>query len=131
VLGLDTNVVVRYIMQDDAAQSKVATRLVESLSSEEPGFIPLVAITELSWVLSASYLLKRHEIVTVFDLLLRTKELIVENAPLVWSAVRVYRDGSADFADCLIERSAATAGCSKTITFDRFAARDSGMTLAI
>jgi len=81
-------------------------------------------------VLSASYGLKRPEIVTVFDLLLRTKELIVENAPSVWGAVRQFRDNSADLADCLIERSAAAAGCSKTLTFDRRAARDSGMTLA-
>ena len=118
-----------YIMQDDMAQSKLATRLIESLSSEEPGFVPLVAVTEISWVLSASYGLKRTEIVTVFDLLLRTKELVVENAPVVWSAVRRFREGSADFADCLIERSAAASGCSKTVAFDRRAARDSGMSL--
>lgn len=129
MIGLDTNVVVRYIMQDDAAQSKLATRLIESLTVDDPGFVPLVAITELSWVLSTSYGLKRAQIVTVMELLLRTKEILVEAAPVVWSVLRVYRGSSADFADCLVERSAASAGCVRTMTFDRLAARDSGMTL--
>ncbi|MEO8132897.1 MAG: type II toxin-antitoxin system VapC family toxin [Betaproteobacteria bacterium] len=129
MIGVDTNVIVRYIMQDDAAQSRLATRLIESLTADNPGFVPLVAITELSWVLSASYGLERDEVVTVMELLLRTKELRVEAAPIVWGALRTFRDTSADFADCLIERSAASAGCAQTMTFDRVAARDSGMTL--
>jgi predicted nucleic-acid-binding protein len=61
--------------------------------------------------------------------LLRTKELAVERADVVWRAVQVFEKGSADFADCLIERCATAAGCERTMTFDRAAAKTCGMTL--
>jgi len=129
MIGLDTNVLVRYIMQDDPAQSPLATRLVESLTADEPGFIPLVAVIELVWVLSSSYELVRVQVVSALEILLQTKEIRVENAEVVWRAVRLYRDSAADFADCLIERSAAAAACARTMTFDRGAVTNCGMTL--
>ena len=64
--GLDTNVLVRYIMQDDAKQSPKATRLIESLTVEEPGFIAIVSVVELGWVLSSSYGLSRQQIEQAF-----------------------------------------------------------------
>ncbi|MGH8832979.1 MAG: PIN domain-containing protein [Polaromonas sp.] len=129
MIGLDTNVLVRYIMQDDVQQSKLASRLVESLTVETPGFVPLVAVVELVWVLSSSYNLDRAKTVTVLEILLQTKEVVVEGAEVVWRAVRIYRASSADFADCLIERSATAAGCVRTMTFDRGAAKNCSMTL--
>ena len=129
MIGLDTNVLVRYIMQDDARQSASATRLVESLSVESPGFVPLVSVVELAWVLSSAYALDRGQVVQAFESLLRSKELVVERAEIVWKALRVFRNANADFADCLIERSAAVAGCDRTMTFDRGAAKGCGMTL--
>jgi predicted nucleic-acid-binding protein len=129
VIGLDTNVLVRYIMQDDARQSVLATRLVESLSVESPGFVPLVSVVELAWVLSSAYALDRGQVVQAFETLLRTKEIAVERAEIVWKALRVFQSANADFADCLIERSAAVAGCDRTMTFDRSAAKGCGMTL--
>jgi predicted nucleic-acid-binding protein len=129
VIGLDTNVLVRYIMQDDPRQSASATDLVESLSVESPGFVPLVSVVELAWVLTSAYDLDRGQVVEAFEALLRTKEIAVERAEVVWQALRVYRGANADFADCLIERSAAAAGCTRTMTFDRGAARGCGMTL--
>ena len=129
MIGLDTNVLVRYIMQDDARQSALATRLVESLSVESPGFVPLVSVMELAWVLSSAYALDRGQVVQAFESLLRTKEIAVERAEIVWKALRVFRTANADFADCLIERSAAVAGCDRTMTFDRGAAKSCGMTL--
>jgi len=129
MIGLDTNVLVRYIMQDDATQSALATRLVESLSVESPGFVPLVSVVELAWVLSSAYALDRDQVVQAFETLLRTKEIAVERAEIVWKALRVFRSANGDFADCLIERSAAEAGCDRTMTFDRGAARSCGMTL--
>jgi predicted nucleic-acid-binding protein len=129
MIGLDTNVLVRYIMQDDAKQSALATRLVESLSAESPGFVPLVSVVELAWVLSSAYELDRGQVAEAFDSLLRTKEIAVERAQIVWKALRVYQSANADFADCLIERSAAAAGCDRTMTFDRGAAKGCGMTL--
>ena len=129
MIGLDTNVLVRYIMQDDARQSALATRLVESLSVESPGFVPLVSVVELAWVLSSAYALDRGQVVQAFESLLRTKEIVVERAEIVWKALRVFQRANADFADCLIERSAAVAGCDRTMTFDRGAAKSCGMTL--
>ena len=129
MIGLDTNVLVRYIMQDDAKQSPIATRLVESLSASTPGFVPLVSIVELAWVLSSAYELDRTQLIEAFEGLLRTKEIVVDRAELVWSALRVFRGDNTDFADCLIERTAASAGCERTMTFDRDAAKRCGMTL--
>lgn len=129
MIGLDTNVIVRYIMQDDGKQSPLATHLIESLSAEEPGFIPLVSMVELGWVLLSAYGLDRGQLIEAFTGLLRTKELVVERAEIVWQALRLLQGTNADFADCLIACSASSAGCARTMTFDRGAAKCAGMTL--
>ena len=129
MIGLDTNVVVRYIMQDDPKQSPKATRLIEALTSENPGFISIVSVVELSWVLSSSYDLKRDQLVQAFDALLQTKEIVVDRADQVERALRVFRSSTADFADCLIERASAAAGCERTMTFDIGASKVAGMAL--
>ncbi len=131
MIGLDTNVLVRYIMQDDPGQSPRATRLVESLSAEAPGYVSLVVLVELGWVLSSAYGLNRVQLVQAFEALLRTKEIVVERAETAWKALRVFQAGPADFADCLIERSAAAAGCERTVTFDRGAVKGCGMVLVV
>jgi len=129
MIGLDTNVLVRYIMQDDLKQSPLATRLIESRSVESRGFVPLVSVVELFWVMSSAYELDRGQLIAALEGLLRTKELVVERAEIVWKALRIFQTANVDFADCLIERSAAAAGCEKTMTFDRGAAKIAGMTL--
>ena len=129
MIGLDTNVLVRYIMQDDLKQSPLATRLIESRSVESRGFVPLVSVVELFWVMSSAYELDRGQLIAALEGLLRTKELVVERAEIVWKALRIFQTANMDFADCLIERSAAAAGCEKTMTFDRGAAKSAGMTL--
>jgi predicted nucleic-acid-binding protein len=129
MIGLDTNVLVRYITQDDPKQSPKATRLIESLTTDAPGFVPVVALIELVWVLSSCYDLPRDPLCQVLDTLLRTKEMVIDRADQVVKALRVCRTGSADFADCLIERTAASAGCGMTMTFDVGAAKSAGMTL--
>ena len=128
MIGLDTNVLVRYIMQDDAKQSALASRLVESLTEGE-GFIPVIVIAELSWVLSSAYSLSREQLAEALEGVLRSKEWVVEKADILWQGVRLFQSGSADFADCLIFRSAAAAGCEKIMTFDKDAAKSGGMTL--
>ena len=127
--GLDTNVLVRYIMQDDARQSPKASRLIEGLSADEPGFVPLVAVVELVWVLTSAYGLDRQQVSSALDALLRSKELVLDRADLVLQAQRRFSTGGADFADALIERIAHDAGCTATMTFDAAAARSGGMTL--
>jgi predicted nucleic-acid-binding protein len=129
VIGLDTNVVIRYIAQDDARQSAKATQLMENLSSETPGFLPLVALVEIVWVLAGRYAASKADIIKIIETLLRTKELYLEQSETVWRALRVFASSNADFADCLIERSCDTAKCSYTATFDAKAAKTAGMRL--
>ncbi|TDP60477.1 PIN domain-containing protein [Roseateles toxinivorans] len=129
MIGLDTNVLVRYIMQDEAKQAAKATKLIEGLTAQEPGFITLVSVVELVWVLSSSYDLAREQVVQALDVILRSKQLVVDQAEHVVRALRAYGAGSADFADCLIERTAVAAGCTKTMTFDVGASKTAGMTL--
>ena len=129
MIGLDTNVLVRYIMQDEPRQSARATRVVESLTAQSPGFVPLVAVVELAWVLSSAYRLTAAQVAHALDSLLRTQEIIVDRAEAVWKELRVFQGSRADFADCLIAETARTAGCERTLTFDRVAALEGGMTL--
>lgn len=129
MIGLDTNVLVRYVMQDDARQSPRATRLIESLKPDEPGFVPLVALVELVWVLSTSYGLSRAQVATVLEALVRSKELVVDRADIVSQALNRYSAGPADFADALIERIATAAGCSATMSLDTAAVKSAAMTL--
>jgi predicted nucleic-acid-binding protein len=129
MIGLDTNVLARYIAEDDAAQGAAAARIIESLSAESPGFVPLVVIAELVWVLQFSYRFTKHEIAEVVEKLLRSAELMIENAEIVAQALREFRRSRADFADCLIERCAHAAGCQHIVTFDKRAATLANMRL--
>lgn len=129
MIGLDTNVLVRYVAQDDPRQSLQATRLIESLTADMPGYVSETSVVELVWVLNGCYTSTKAEICEILETLLRTKEIVVAHADTVWKALRVFKDNKADFADCLIERSAHEAGCSHTATFDRDAAKHCGMRL--
>ncbi|NDD12797.1 MAG: PIN domain-containing protein [Betaproteobacteria bacterium] len=129
MIGLDTNVLVRYIMQDDAKQAAKATKLIEALDADKPGYITMVSVVELYWVLTSCYGLTGKQVAQALEAILRTKQFLVERADQVMRALRVFGEGGADFADCLIERSAAGAGCEQTMTFDVKASRQAGMTL--
>jgi predicted nucleic-acid-binding protein len=129
MVGLDTNVLVRYIMQDDAKQAAKATRLIESLSSDRPGFVSTVALVELVWVLSGAYGLTRAQQCQAIETLVRSKEFVIDRADQVIRSLRVFKGSSADFADCLIERAGADAGCHDTLTFDIGASKSAGMRL--
>jgi predicted nucleic-acid-binding protein len=131
MIGLDTNVLVRYIMQDDPKQAAKATKLVESLTPTGPGFVTLVTVVELFWVLSSAFELSRGQIVEAFDGLIRAKQLVVEQREQVVRALRAYGASSADFPDCLIERTATAAGCAKVMTFDVGSSKQAGMTLIV
>ena len=129
MIGLDTNVLVRYFAQDDPVQSRKASALIESLTAERPGYVTQVALVEVVWVLGRAYDAGREEIAQVIDTLLRTKEMVVEAAETVWKALRLYAGSKADFADCLIERACHDAQCEYTATFDAKAAKTAGLKL--
>ena len=129
MIGLDTNVLVRYVAQDDARQSAQANRLIESFTAEVPGYVSVLTLAETIWVLEDVYDTSRERIVEIVETLLQTQTLVVSFADLVWQALAQFRKGKADLADHLIERLGAKGGCSITMTFDRAAARDAGMKL--
>ncbi|MEO5881816.1 MAG: type II toxin-antitoxin system VapC family toxin [Caldimonas sp.] len=129
MIGLDTNVLARYIAQDDARQSLQASRLIEGTSADDPAFVSMVVLAELVWVLDDVYAMDRDELVAVVRTLLETRSIVVQSAPLVWQALRDFRSSSADFSDHLIARVGSAAGCTETFTFDRKAARTAGMKL--
>ena len=127
--GLDTNVLVRYLTHDEPKQTAAAMKVMNSLSFESPGFLSLIVIAELVWVLGISCRYQKKGIEQVLESLLRSKELTIERADIVSQAFRAFRAGRADFADYLIERCAHAADCQFTVTFDRKAARVPGMQL--
>jgi predicted nucleic-acid-binding protein len=129
VIGLDTNVIVRYLTQDDPVQAAKATALVESLTDEAPGYLTLVALVETVWVLAGRYEAGRAEVARVVEALLRTREIRIEQSETVWQALRLFSASNADFSDCLIERCGHAALCGHTVTFDARAAKSAGMRL--
>jgi len=129
MIGVDTNVLIRYIAQDDATQSARATRLIEKeCSSAMPGFVGLVVLVEIVWVSESSYGAKRDEVVEIVRRLLSIKQLVVQDSEIVWKALRSFESGKADFADCLIQAVAVAAGCERTMTFAKQASK-AGMVL--
>jgi predicted nucleic-acid-binding protein len=129
VIGLDTNVLMRFFMQDDPAQGRAATAFFRSLSNSQPGWVGLATILEAAWVMKSVQKMDRETIAATLGRLLALDSLLVEQADVLEEALRRYRRTRADFADCLIAASARAAGCRKTVTFDQIAARDAGMEL--
>lgn len=129
MIGLDTNVLVRYLAQDDARQSSIATRLIENtLTETSPGFVSMIVLIETVWVMEDLYGADRARVTAIIDTLLRARTVVVEDAEIAWRALEAFRAGRADFADCMISAFATAAGCTVVYTFDKVAARDSGMT---
>lgn len=131
MIGIDTNILVRYLTHDDPVQTAAARRTVASFSPDLPGFVSLVVIVELIWVLQASYGFDKTEIERVIEILLRSKDLVIEHAESVSQALHVFRRSRADFSDCLIARVGHAAKCQYTRTFDKKAAGSAGMRLLL
>ena len=130
MIGLDTNILVRYLTQDDPKQAALANGLIEkTLTAESPGFVSTVALVELTWVLESGYGCDRAQISAVLERLLRAKPFVVERADVAWQATRLFAAGKADFADCIIERTGHANACDCTMTFDRLAVKGAGMRL--
>jgi len=119
MIGLDTNVLVRFLTHDDPAQTPVAIKLMRSLSPSSPGFVSLVALAELTWVLASLYKLEKSEVELVVENLLRSDALVLEQSEIVWQALRKFKICNAGFSDCLLERCGHAAECLYTFTFDK------------
>jgi predicted nucleic-acid-binding protein len=129
LIGIDTNVLVRYITQDDQRQSESANTFIESLTKSNPGFISLVSLVELCWVLNRGYRLSRAQFILALWTVINSEQFLVEVEWLVREALQLFEQGNADFGDCLIVRCAQTAGCESIVTFDKKAAKSLGMQL--
>jgi predicted nucleic-acid-binding protein len=129
MIGLDTNILVRYIMQDDPNQASLASKLIDACTAQAPGFITIVSVIELVWVLESCYAKKRADIALVLHTMLAADNLKLEQKSIVAGAVKLFSSSRCDFADCLIVKLSEHHGCRGTFTFDRHAANTSGMQL--
>lgn len=127
--GLDTNVIVRFLMKDDAEQAALATKAFAEFTDAAPGFVCREVLVELVWVLQKIYRLPRTDIADALEGLLGAREIVVEAADHVAVAVDRLRKGGAGFADQMIALAGQGACCQTTVTFDRKAAGLPGMTL--
>jgi predicted nucleic-acid-binding protein len=124
VIGLDTDILVRFITQDDPRQSAIANEIFERrLTRAAPGFVSVVAIAETAWVLERSYRLSGEAVAAAIERVLQTENLVVESKQAVFTAMTALKDGLGAFSDALIGALGADAGCSHALTFDRRAAR--------
>ena len=129
MIGVDTNVLVRYLAQDEPGQSAAAAALIDGFTADSPGFISTVTLVETVWVLARAYRTPRATIASVIEGLLRAQELIVEQSEAHYLALGLFQSSNADFADAVIALSGRRAGCVETVTFDRNAADGARMRL--
>ncbi len=129
MLGVDTNVLVRYLTRDDKSQYGKARRLIaREVAKGEPVLVSLLILLETEWVLRSRYELAKADIVTAFSALLDTTDLAFEDEPSVENAIYSWKDSAAEFADCLIEARNRRIGCRATATFDSRALKLPGFT---
>ncbi len=130
MIGLDTNILIRYLTQDDPVQSPKATEIIERrLSPANAGFVSVVTMAEAVWVLDRAYGFTAREIAAVIERMLQVEVLVVENEQEVFAAKVALEQGHGAFADALIAELGTRAGCIHTLTFDKKALRLPGFEL--
>ncbi|NJO15680.1 MAG: type II toxin-antitoxin system VapC family toxin [Thioploca sp.] len=126
--GLDANVVIRYLVQDDLEQSAIATTFIERECTEtQPGFICHIVLCEVIWVLKTCYKVPKEKLVEIIQALIETKQLSIQEPQVVWEALQVYQESTADFSDVLLMRVNQSKGCEYTVSFDAKAVKLLGM----
>lgn len=131
MIGIDTNILIRFLTRDDPAQWRIARAvLTEQISEDTPGWISCIVIAETAWVLRSTYGYTNADIAGAIDSLILGATLVMEHEPQVVEAVYQARENGFDLADVLIASLAEKAGCTHTLTFDRKAARLPGFQLA-
>jgi predicted nucleic-acid-binding protein len=127
MIALDTNVVVRYLVEDDKDQAERAARMIESaLAADEPLFVPQVVLCEVVWVLDSVYQFPREDILSALKGLIQARQLLVQGKDEVRRAIEALEAGKGDFSDYIIRENSASAGCDRVATFDRPLLRESG-----
>ena len=130
MIGIDTNVLARYITQDDELQSGIATEFIENYCSNgNKIFVNHIVICELVWVLKKCYKLSKPKTIDVIEHILQISQFSIENVQIIWQALTDYKQGSADFADYVVGRTNTFNNCDETITFDQQASKSKGFAL--
>ena len=130
MIGLDTNLLVRHLVADDAKQAELAGSFLEKhCTAEDPGYINLIVLCELAWTLDRTYEYSRQDVARLIDGLLVAQGLTVAQRDLAAAALQRYQTGALGFSDALICELNKAAGCASTATFDRKAARAEGFTI--
>jgi len=128
--GIDTNVLIRYLVQDDATQAKSATTFIEQhCTAEDPGFVGHIVFCELAWVLESNYAQSRIQIATIIEELLQVVQMQAQDPEIIWRALNDYKKSNVDFPDHLLARINESNGCDTTFTFDKKAAKQTGFEL--
>ena len=128
--GIDSNVLIRYLTQDDPEQSQKATQCLEqNCTVDNPGHVAHIVLCEVVWILKKAYGYSKAEILKALQLILSTAEFSIESPSIAWEALRQYSVGSADFSDYLIGHLSRFYGCVTTVTFDREAGKSNNFQL--
>jgi predicted nucleic-acid-binding protein len=129
MIALDTNVLVRFLVEDDKGQSARAARFVAAaIAADEPLFIPDVVVCEMVLVLAAAYRVPRTELGDILGRLLMATHLRFGDADRLSRALAAFRAGKGDFSDYVIREEARAAGCDRVVTFDRVLLKENGFT---
>lgn len=129
--ALDTNVLIRYIIQDDPKQAQKASELIEQLTAEKQGFISCLVLCELNWVLKISYKISKNDRIVILQKILSVPVFDIEQLDCCLKALRRYEKGQADFSDYLIQQIAEQQGYKTLLTFDQKASREIGFQSAL
>lgn len=124
MIGLDSNLLIRYLTQDDPTQSRKAALAIEqAIDAGEALYLNHILLCEIGWVLSRAYGYPSDRLADAIESLLSAAQFEFESKDLLWQALAFSRSSGVDFADCLIAAKNAAAGCSRTLTFDKRASR--------
>lgn len=130
MIGVDTNVLVRFFVEDDARQTESARRFLRQRTVDDPAFVSAVVLAELAWALKANYDYERDQVYATLAIVLASFNIVVEREKLITEALNAGRATNADVADCILAAVAREAGCERVVTFDRPSVRSiAGMEL--
>lgn len=125
MIGIDTNILVRYLTRDDEPQFEIARNLIQNVAGQ-PVLIVLLVLLETEWVLRSCYKFAKADIAAVFTNLLETRETVFEDEQTLEEALHSWKNSRADFADCLIVAKGRRLGCTSVATFDSNAGKLQG-----
>jgi predicted nucleic-acid-binding protein len=123
VIGLDTNILVRYLTQDDPLQTPLANQIIDTvIADNDYCYLNVIVLVELVWVLTRAYRYPRLTVIDTLEKILLARHFAIEDKDSAWRALTLMKSSNADFSDCLISVKNQAGGCDETLTFDQKAA---------